>query len=772
MNNDQLKYGYLPESILLIACLCFSLFAVEQLFESKQLTQEVETIQQLETYVPQYQSEVVATNLTSTLHYDNFAQLHQRIESIKNQLTLNHHVKNQLEAYLNESSRYVQLVTMLKTAKKTVARSEYVDSSSENTFKAKLATLFMHYLVESNPDILSELAQHIKTNTHQTSIGLDWPLVSQHLQFIIDNTMVIDKLKNSLSKVKINESLSKSFRDQTSLLNKSQQQFIYFSFSTLISLVFLLVVVLIRQKKQITIESTKHREAANVKTQFLANMSHEIRTPMTGIIGLTELCLATQLNKTQQGYLEKLQFSAQSLLTIINDILDFSKIESGKLSIENVAFNHNTIVDNIDALLSKGVNNKSVEFIIDIPEDFPVTLIGDPVRISQILLNLVSNALKFTEHGHVILKARYETDKDQQLLIYQIIDTGIGLSDEQVSKLFQRFTQADASTTRKYGGTGLGLSISKRLVNLMGGTIEVTSALGKGSTFTVQIPVNLPDLTLEKPKEHNFNGMHILFVEDNNTTSAIISKMLKAWNLTVTTVNSVDRALAVIDEKPIDFALIDYQLNNETCIPILHHLSEKPNFSVQIVVFSAFDTVFLQKQLQDIPVKLDFISKPITRKRLLNLLSYKLNKTGKEPKKSSLQYQNRPLVLLVEDNRINQTIASAILKEFGYEVDLAENGEQAIEMINRCQQYHIVLMDIQMPILDGIETTKILRQSFSESVLPIVALTANVTKEEIESYLTIGMNAHLSKPYIKKEMKAVLEKYTRHELSELNNVNN
>ncbi|WP_100915845.1 response regulator [Pseudoalteromonas spongiae] len=750
-----MKSSFVPESIALITCLFFSLLAVNQSFVSKELVHEVEVLQSLETYVPQYQNEVVSTNLTSTLHYDKYAQLQQKVEMLMVLIQSNVSIKQELQEYLVQSSQYVQLVSMLKTSKRTIVRSNFIGNGQATEIQLKLTKTFLNFLVESNPQVLSQLSD-LKDKINQfPESSSDWYLVEQHLSFIVDNVVKATQLKRDVTDLKINEKLSSSFREQTSLLNRSELQFLYFSFSAFAALIGLLIIVLVRQKKQIIIESEKHQHAANVKAQFLANMSHEIRTPMTGIIGLTELCLATNLTHTQKDYLEKLHFSAQSLLTIINDILDFSKIESGKLTIEQVSFCHDSLIANIDALLSQGDSKKQVELIFDISPSLPANLKGDPVRISQVLINLLSNALKFTEQGHVILRVRHQQKGDKTWFCYQVIDTGIGLSEEQMSRLFQRFSQADTSTTRKYGGTGLGLSISKLLVELMGGTISVESRISKGSTFSVELPLIIQSADeVEKPSS-DFGGQRVLCVEDNETTGSIIKDMLASWNLHVTVVTSLAEAMTIVNEQAFEFAMVDYQLGKETCIPLLNYLSKLEACPSKVIVFSAFDTVFLQKQLHDVPLDLDFIAKPITRRRLYKLISTKLQSEVDNKAKLPCRNNSNIRVLLVEDNKINQTIASTILKGFGYYFEIAENGQQAIDIISD-NSFDIILMDIQMPILDGIEATKVLRNSYSKEALPIIALTANVTEAEVEKYLAIGMNAHLSKPYVKEQMQEVI----------------
>ena len=753
-----MKVKYFPETLALIAYLFFSLLFVELYYEASDQTENLEIIQSLETYVPQHNNELISINLTSTLHYDRYAQLQQRIESLIIKLPANQPITNTLNEYLEMSSHYIQLVSMIKTSRSTVVNSNYLANQNNQQAVKVLALSFMHYFVDNSQPSLEKLKDAIKLQINQQPKAADWDIVRQHLSFLVANTPKSLELQEKITDLEVSKALSNAFRLNSDALTNTRNWLVFLLFSSIVSLLSLLLVVLVRQKHRILIESENYQNAANIKTQFLANMSHEIRTPMTGIIGLTELCLATDLSGNQRDYLDKLHFSAQSLLRIINDILDFSKIESGKLEVESISFNHEKMIDNIDALVSQQARDKNLELIFDIEPNLPAHLMGDPVRIGQVLLNLLSNAVKFTETGHVILQVRTSDNEQHKLIEYRVIDTGIGLSEEQINKLFKRFSQADNSTTRKYGGTGLGLSICKLLVELMAGNIDVESSKGAGSQFYFSLPL-IPALDTEhKLNLPDIKG-NLLLVEDNEITAPIIQTMLSHLDLSITHASSLESAISLVKQYTFDFALIDYQLNNETCIPLLNTLSKLERSPNHIVIASAFDTVFLQKQLMKVPLELTFIAKPITKNRLLRALTSsseaKHQKTIHAESKPCLS-NDKCQILLVEDNRINQTIAGKILTDFGYKVELAEDGQQAIEKIND-QSFDLILMDIQMPVLDGVEATKILRETYDKETLPIVALTANVTEEEVRLYKDIGMNSHLSKPYVQEEMKEVIQ---------------
>lgn len=508
-------------------------------------------------------------------------------------------------------------------------------------------------------------------------------------------------------------------------------------------------------------EATHKAEAASLaKSAFLANMSHEIRTPMNAIIGMTYLALKNDPDRTQRNYLQKVHSAARHLLGVINDILDYSKIEAGKLELEQSEFDLNELLDNIASQLGEKIASKELELIFDIAPDLPPTLVGDSLRLSQVFLNLGSNAVKFTEKGEIVFAVRGRQSEDGRVLLEcSVRDTGIGMTAEQIGRLFQSFEQADNSTTRKFGGTGLGLTISKRLVELMGGEIHVASAYGQGSTFSFTVVCGLgsgqPRRVLALP---DLRQRRILVVDDNEHAREVMTAMLQAMGLSVQAAASGPDALAMIarseaEAAPFDAVLLDWYMPEMDGILTASRVRElklaRPPILIMVTAYGRDD---LTEAASRVGIR-DILTKPVTASSLFDVLVTQLSsEVGSPPATVDVPVSPgiRPdftgcRILLVEDNELNQEVALALLEDFHVTVEVAENGAIALEKLEKAA-YDLVLMNMQMPVMDGIAATRAIRRQPRFAELPIVAMTANAMTADRERCLAAGMNDHLGKP--------------------------
>jgi len=503
-------------------------------------------------------------------------------------------------------------------------------------------------------------------------------------------------------------------------------------------------------------------EATRLKSDFLANMSHEIRTPMNVIMGMAHLALESDPEPRQRNYLEKIHAAAQNLLGIINDILDFSKIEAGKMHFEQVEFFLEDVLGSLTDQAMVKAQEKGLELLFDIDTDVPTGLIGDPMRLGQVLSNLLSNAIKFTGQGEITIAIHREPDSEAGTwLRFEVIDTGIGLSEAQCSKLFQAFTQADSSTSRKYGGTGLGLTICKRLVDLMGGEIGVKSAPGSGSTFHFRVPFHLQTSQRElRIDGDDVLGMPILVVDDNASAREIFHSMLSALRFEVGTARDAADAIRQLEQahaagRPYRLVIMDWMMPCMDGVQAIRtirrdlRIGETPLF----VMVTAYSRDELIERLADTRVE-GVLVKPITPSTLLDSI---LTTFGRavvtRPRKKELQAEyleaqkalRGASLLLVEDNLINQEMAMEILGRAGIRVEVANNGVEALAMLER-QSYDGVLMDCQMPVMDGFEATRQIRRQAAYAELPVLAMTANAMAGDKEKCLAAGMNDHIAKP--------------------------
>jgi signal transduction histidine kinase/DNA-binding response OmpR family regulator/HPt (histidine-containing phosphotransfer) domain-containing protein len=518
--------------------------------------------------------------------------------------------------------------------------------------------------------------------------------------------------------------------------------------------------------------------ASRAKSAFLATMSHEIRTPMNGVLGMTEMLLETSLSETQRNYTKLVKRSGEHLLVIINDILDFSKIEAGKLTVEYINFNLWDLLDDIHTVYTPQADGKGIALHFDIANDIPVAICGDPNRLRQIMANLLGNAIKFTEQGRIIARVRVASEDSQAVTLrFEVHDTGIGISREARSRIFEAFSQADDSTTRKFGGTGLGLAISKQLVELMGGSIGVDNALTQGSVFwfTVSFDKRRVDPDAPGAPQHTIEGMRVLIVDQQHNSRVGLELHLAAWQVASDSAASADEALerlavAARAGRPYDAAILDMELEGTSALLLASCIKADPTTrATRLLILSPERLAADPVQRREAGVAYQLI-KPARAGDLFACLATRpRGATAPAPQfvppppLPSASGRGRPRrVLLAEDNPVNIEVAKAMLESLGLDAHCAKNGDEALKAV-RAGDYDAVLMDCQMPVMDGFAATAAIRHEESEAgrarVLPIIAITANALQGDREACLAAGMDDYLSKPFTQQELAAVIGRW-------------